>query len=621
MPDTPIDARLLAASSLPVQDLIERIYSKYRSCADGKVADYIPELAKVDPDQFGIALATADGFVYEIGDAGAPFTLQSISKPIVYGLALEDHGRDAVLAKIGVEPSGDAFNSIEFDEKHNRPFNPMVNAGAIAATALVSGLGAQQRFDRIRAIFKRFAGREITLDDAVYRSEMATGHRNRAIAYLELNSGMITEDVDEHLDLYFRQCSLGVTARDLAIMGATLANDGINPLTGQRALAREHVRNVLSVMNTCGMYDYAGEWQFDVGLPAKSGVGGGIMAVLPGQLGIGVFSPRLDAVGNSFRGVKVCEDLSKLLKLHLLDHRGNTRTPIRRSYRASEVRSKRVRRAANAARLDHYGKQILVYELQGDLSFATTEHVTRLVLGDINEASHFILDGERLASVDSVAQQLLSALAKSVAEAGKHLFVVVRHDLNDGSGISPASLDRLGTIFHDLDTALELCEDQVLAGAENNAGERTSPMVLEELDFCQGFDTTDLDDLRNCLVAARYRKGDHVIKEGEMSDKIFLLAAGRVDICVRLAPGEDTHRVSTVEAGNIFGELGIFAAGPRTADAIAATDVDCYILGAADVQAFFSTNPLLYRKLMTSVGKNLADRLRRANTEIRALAR
>src|SRR3982751_5019539 len=355
------------ATLLPVRRYLEDLHARHQLNRGGRLADYIPELTKIDPDFFGIAFATMDGFVYEVGDTNSLFTIQSISKAIIYGLALTDHGRQEVLKKIGVEPSGEAFNSIAFDEKNNRPFNPMVNAGAIAATALVKGANIEERWDRILDMFQRFAGRDLTLDEPVYRSESATGHRNRAIAFLELNSGMIGGSVDEHLDLYFRQCSLLVNTADLAIIGATLANGGLNPVTGERALAAEHVRAVLSVMNTCGMYDYAGGWQFDVG--------GGITAVLPGHLGIGVFSPRLDAVGNSERGVKVAEDISRNFRLHLFEDRGTGQDPVRRFYRGTDVRSSRMRRRAEIEALDQDGHAIAVCELQGELSFVEAERV------------------------------------------------------------------------------------------------------------------------------------------------------------------------------------------------------------------------------------------------------
>ena len=205
------------------------------------------------------------------------------------------------------------------DEATNRPFNPMVNAGAIATADLVKGTDLPTRIRRLLEMFGNYAGREVYIDNATFMSERATGHRNRAIAYLMLNFGMISDRIDETLELYFQQCSVLVNARDLAVMGATLAAGGVNPLTGVRAVPSACVKDILSIMLSCGMYDYAGEWAYRVGLPAKSGVSGGIVAVVPGVCGIGIFSPPLDSKGNSVRGVKVCEDLSHRFGLHVFE--------------------------------------------------------------------------------------------------------------------------------------------------------------------------------------------------------------------------------------------------------------------------------------------------------------
>jgi glutaminase len=361
----------------PILSSLKDIHAKYRQNFSRKVATYIPELAGADPRLFGTALVTADGQVYQVGDADCLFTHQSISKPFVYGFALEDHGVEYVLGKVGVEPTGEAFNSIVFDERHNRPFNPMVNAGAIATTALIKGNGHDQRLARLLGKFSDLAGRPLEINHAVYISERATGHRNRAIGYLELNFGMIDEPIDAHLDLYFEQCSILVSARDLAVMAATLANNGINPRTGKRALDERYVKNVLSVMNSCGMYDYAGEWSYRIGLPAKSGVGGGIIAVLPGQLGIGTYSAPLDEQGTSCRGIQVCEELSERFRLHMFKSRSAAGFVVRRGYRGNTVRSKRRRGSPEERILNDKGSTISVFELQGSLFFSTMEQVLK----------------------------------------------------------------------------------------------------------------------------------------------------------------------------------------------------------------------------------------------------
>jgi glutaminase len=309
----------LQATAAPLRATLRDLHAKYQPVSEGTIANYIPELTKADPNWFGISIATTDGQVYEAGDSQQQFTIQSISKPFIFGLALQDNGREHVLRKVNVEPTGEAFNAIVLDEESNRPFNPMVNAGAIATTDLIRGRDFPERLARMLDMFGRYTGRQMHIDNAVFLSERVTGHRNRAIAHLMLNFGMVSQQIDQSLELYFQQCSVLVSSRDLAVMGATLANGGVNPLTGQRAIDAEYVKDVLSIMYSCGMYDYSGEWSFRVGLPAKSGVGGGIVAVVPGKFAISTYSPLLDAKGNSVRGVKVFQELSQRYGLHAFE--------------------------------------------------------------------------------------------------------------------------------------------------------------------------------------------------------------------------------------------------------------------------------------------------------------
>jgi glutaminase len=310
------------AISRQVDQRLGELYERHRELDPGEVEGYYsPEhgmqAESEEHDRFGIAFAALDGDRYSAGDDERPFALQSISKVFAYCLALEDHGRDEVLRHVGVAPSGDAFNSIVFDERSGRPHNPMVNAGAIVTTNLVRGGDHAERLERIVDVARRFAGNpDLDVDRATWTAELQIADQNRATAYLMRSQGMLDGDVEEVLTLYLQQCAIMVTCRDLAIMGATLANGGVNPLSGERVLARERVRDVLSVMFTCGMYDFAGEWAFEIGVPAKSGVSGGILAAVPAKMGIGVHSPGLDEFGNSVRGVRVCREVSERLGLH-----------------------------------------------------------------------------------------------------------------------------------------------------------------------------------------------------------------------------------------------------------------------------------------------------------------
>lgn len=386
-----------------VQRYLDRLVAEFSSVEDGALADYIPELTQADPGGFGLAVSSADGYIYESGDARTEFTIQSISKPFTYALALDAVGREAVDAKIGVEPSGDAFNEISVDERTKTPKNPMINAGAIAAVSLVPGATPDERFARIAQFYSACAGRPLELDEDVYRSEKATGNRNRAIAYMLTSFGVL-ENPDDVLDVYFRQCSLRVTSVDLARMAATLARGGINPQTGRRVTAAKVVQRTLSVMVTCGMYNGAGDWVSAVGMPAKSGVGGGITAVLPGQLGIGVYSPLLDTRGNSVRGVLACRALSERLGLHFLTVGRESRATIRATYSPRD--------------------RVRVYEMHGDLMFAGVEKVLRTVDRDSDEFSVAILDVTRADTINDAARHLLAGMNSVLRAAGKKGLVV-----------------------------------------------------------------------------------------------------------------------------------------------------------------------------------------------------
>jgi glutaminase len=309
-----------------VKERLDELYQRICAAGDDDVERYYEsgrgyygrEAAGRERNQFEICLAALDGDLYHAGDHEHTFPLHSISKVFAYALALEDCGRDAVLRRVGVEPSGDAYNSITFDEQNRRPFNPMVNAGALATSALLRGNGPEEKSQRVLALTRRLAANDqLMVDEEVFAQEMEGADRNRATAYLMRSDGMLSGDIDELLSVYLRQCAISVTPTDLAVIAATLANGGVNPRTGERVLSRRVNGDVLTVMYTCGMYDFAGEWAYQVGVPAKSGVSGGIISVIPSKMGVGVFSPGLDRFGNSVRGVKVCQELSERLGLHV----------------------------------------------------------------------------------------------------------------------------------------------------------------------------------------------------------------------------------------------------------------------------------------------------------------
>jgi glutaminase len=295
-----------------LDQIVAGIYERHKSCDEGEPATYIPELAKAKRENFSIVIATVDGQIHKIGTSEVPFSMQSTSKPFSYGMILQDMGRVFVMSKVGVEPTGEAFNSIvELEKNTHRPYNPMINSGAIAISSFI-----RSEADMI-ATFSGFAGKKLRIDQLIFESEKNTAHRNRSIAHLLKHFGVIDGNIDASLDLYFKQCSFMVSTVDLAIMASALANKGINPQNKEKALNEEYVGDVLSLMFTCGMYDTSGKWAYSVGIPAKSGVSGAIFGVVPGQMGIAVYSPNINAHGHSVRGLKVFQDLSRVLNLSI----------------------------------------------------------------------------------------------------------------------------------------------------------------------------------------------------------------------------------------------------------------------------------------------------------------
>lgn len=441
----------------PITSALRELATEIAPLSGGQVADYIPELSKADPSLFGLALVSRDGYVYATGDAEVPFTVQSISKPFVLALALSDLGWEGVAARVGTEPSGEAFNAISLEEGTGRPANPMVNAGAIVTTSAVLAASPEERFERIRRCLSEFAGHELAVDEAAFASERHTGDRNRALAYLMRNAGSLAGEVDDVLDVYFRQCSLLVDTTDLAVMAATLANGGTNPVSGRVIVDRAVCAGVLTIMATCGMYDYSGEWLLKVGLPAKSGVSGGLVAASPGQFGIGMFSPRIDELGNSVRAVAASEAISERFGLHLLRVPNRPAHPIYLSTTAAWQRSTRPRPEADVATLDRTGDRIAIKGLQGDIEFLEAESVVR-ALADLpaeRTSRWLVLDLHRVTRLQPVAANILRALVFELADHG--VVLALADDENR------VTVDAAAVPFSSLDEALAWCEDALLA--------------------------------------------------------------------------------------------------------------------------------------------------------------
>lgn len=397
----------------PIPSYLDEVLQSVAADRTGVLANYIPELAEVDPERLGASIAMVDGELYASGDTDALFTIQSISKPFVYALALADRGFEKVLDKVGVEPSGEPFNEISLEDSSGRPLNPMINAGAITTHSLVGTetMNPAERMERVISGLSAFAGRSLDVDEAVYSSEIEHAHRNLAIAHMLRSHDILTENPTGVVEGYTRQCSLLVTVQDLAMMAATLANYGIQPVTGEQVVPKTVVRQVLSVMFTCGMYNAAGDWATQVGIPAKSGVGGGIIGAVPGQLGLATFSPRLDVHGNSVRGVSLFERFSSDMGMHVMNIPTVARSAIRANYRIGS------------------GEKITqVIQLQGRIRFAGAERVIREIVDTHYTGTRIALDVTRVYSVDEVAQHMLLEIMRRMRHEGYTVYLIDQDD-------------------------------------------------------------------------------------------------------------------------------------------------------------------------------------------------
>lgn len=406
-----------------ISDYLGEILDDVRDHVDGEIPTYITSLTKADPDWLGIAMCTTSGRIYEAGDAEVLFTIQSVSKPFIYALALQECGLERVLDVAGMEPSGEAFNELSLREEDKRPLNPMINAGAIAVNQLINGedSSVEDRVDVIFDFLSKLAGRELEMDEESAVDELEKADRNLSIAHMLRSHDVIVDAAHDAVDSYTRQCSALVTVRDLAVMSGTLANGGVQPVTGEKLLDPEVCRQTLSVMSSCGMYDAAGRWMARVGIPAKSGVSGGLIGMLPGQLGIATLSPRLDPAGNSVRGVDVFEDLSTDMGLHLMSTEHRTGSHAVRS-------------------VDRSGEDTII-TLQGVVTFTAAEEILHKLNSLDFVSERVVLDVSRVIDSHSMGRRMLKEQLQRIREAGYDIAVVdpdteLRgRQLSDGSQI------------------------------------------------------------------------------------------------------------------------------------------------------------------------------------------
>ena len=446
----------------PIATYLTETLESVASDTSGELANYIPELAAVDPDKLAASIAMVDGEQYAAGDSDVEFTIQSISKPFVYALALADRGYDDVLAKVGVEPSGEPFNELSLEDGSGKPLNPMINAGAITTHSLVGPPGATQgeRMERVISGLSAFAGRRLSVNERVYESELEHAHRNYAIAHMLRGHGILTGDPTVAVQGYTRQCSLMVTVKDLALMAATLANYGVHPVTGEQVVPKTVVRQVLSVMFPCGMYNAAGDWATQVGVPAKSGVGGGIIGAVPGQLGVATFSPRLDGHGNSVRGVELFEQFSDDMGMHVMNVPTVARSALRANYQIGSG-----------------DESMRLIQLPGRIRFAGVERVIREIVESPMEGSKVALDVTRVYAVDEVAQSMLLELMRRLRNDGYKVYLID----NDETITNTDALRSMGVRVLTNPAAVTSAESDAERVAEADAEEAAEAAALEAL--------------------------------------------------------------------------------------------------------------------------------------------
>ncbi|MGH3479274.1 MAG: glutaminase A [Nocardioidaceae bacterium] len=601
-----------------VQELIASVHAACLEDRTGDILRGVPALEDVDPDSFGICLATADGHVYEVGDTRLPFCIQSISKPFTYGIALTDNGTDLVDEKIDVEPSGELYNEISLHPVTHRPRNPMINAGALVAASLVAGATPDEQIERISRTYSMYAGRELALDEDIFASQVESGHRNRAIGHMLREFGILKGNPDVAHEIYLRACSTMVTCRDLSLMGATLANGGANPLTGERVLAGDYTERVLSVMSTCGMYDAAGAWFAHVGLAAKSGVGGGIVAVLPGQLSIAAFSPRLDQHGNSVRAFEACRRLSRDLELHELRVARAARSAIRASYYVQESPSAVWRPEVDRRLLDEYGRKARIYEAHGDLLFGGAESVVR----EISEACHgldlVVLDVRRVGEIAEVSRRLLDDLHRYVREQGCQVALIDPDGLVTRTAVGDDVLPNFTTVAD----AIVWCEDWLI---ERYGGRRPAEERYRFRDhplFAQASPRV-VDELERRMQPRSFADGESIVAESDTTAGVFLIMSGRVR-CSLTATDGITRRLATLTPGTCFGEVYLVADAPHPLALHAVGSVELFELTRDEFTRIGQEDPKLWASivavLMSAFGDDL-DRVLRSLATGRMITR
>ncbi|NMR28736.1 glutaminase A [Crystallibacter degradans] len=588
----------------PIESYLRSLHTEISQLRHGLPYSVGPASATIDPDNFGICLATVDGYVYEVGDSRKEFTMQSISKPFTYALALSDLGMAAVDEKVDVEPSGDPFNEISLAAGTGRPANAMINAGALAVTSLVKGSGGRSAIKRIVSAYSDFAGRDLAVSEKIFEAEFRNSDRNHALAYLLSSFNIIEDNPTAVLENYLRQCSVQVTCRDLSIMAATLANSGTNPVTGVSVMDIGPVERVLSVMMTSGMYDDAGDWVSHVGMPAKSGVGGGTIAVLPGQAGLAVFSPPLDEHGGSVRGIATSQRLSDEMEMHFVRSARAGRSAIRASYDIAASPSGIRRDDEAALTLREHGHRARVIELNGDLLFAGTESTVRAIAGLDSAVELVILDLRRVGEAGGVAHRLLPRLQRNLAAAGKELVLVDREESLKDLFAAPDAKVRS---FDTRNAAVEYAENRLIS-LHNPGWSPPARVPVAESPAMSTLSPDDIAALESRMETRTYHDGGIVRRVGQRFGGVFFIISGKVNT---IATGPDGARVrlSTLSAGMTFGELALGSEDRQETTEKAEGPVEVKILTAEAIDELQEEDPRLAVELWRALTRDAYTRV------------
>lgn len=636
----------------PLHRYLSEMLESLRPMTSGTVNPVTEVATSPDINKVGLTITTVNGHQYSSGDTDHKFAIQSIAKVFAYGLALDDIGPTLVGKKVDVEPSGDPFNEISLQQNTGRPDNPMINAGAIATVGLIKGKGGTDRITRISRHMELAAEGspgDLEINRTVYHAENIGGHRNRALAWLLRSFEIIDSDPEPVVQDYFLECSTDVTTENLSMMAATLANKGVNPATGREVFSEETTRQVLAVMMTCGMYDAAGNWMIDIGLPAKSGVDGGIMVVVPGQLGIGVYSAPLDSHGNSVRGAAAIRRVTRDLGLHYADAAPLGGSTLRAHYSLADASLGVVRSTELSRITSQFGDRCQILEVSGDLGFAETETMARTIVEMEEDVSMVVIDFQGVDDYGRAAILMLASLTSSWREKGKDIifidwgeslveaildYISVSDDLYLPDPREKAKAASAGQI--DLPWDAESIEQEIsgefrlfdnrsaaLEWVELRLAQRYARQILQTDDtprdpetapVFEFLDDRDVDELSGYMELRSYTADTVIRRVGQPFGGIYFVRSGRVELTAE-GQGDARYRHVYLSPGTTFGEFALSYTGRQLTTIRAVDDVEVLVLSAQKIASIEKSNPQLAIRLWTAIAREAYTVLEQSSRE------